>query len=302
MVVSRRPAMGEAAFRHYLRMQARHRQYITAHGQALAARAIAESAENAAAWDALQARMPAGAGPAPLRLVLPTGPRRSVRQPEERRERYHRHLAGIIDEARAMDATTTADSAACAEAAVGGSGMAGSLCAFCGGGCCTMGGEQAYLSAKTMRRFMDGHPALSNAEVLSAYLGRVAPATRTGSCINQTGAGCSLPRDMRSDICNRFSCEPLAHLEAAACGPAPVRTVLIVRRKQDHWQRANPSLDNAMNACAVLDGTGLRRIPLAALARPAAGGRGIECDSKALQAPTSSSILVQQNAARQTGD
>lgn len=266
MAVSRRMEMGEAGFRHFLAMQAGQRQYIAAHGQAMAAREIAESSANAAAWDALQARLAPAAGLEPLRLVLPTGPRRSAPPPRERRERYRLHLVRIIGEARAMAPGAAHDGDVDAGAATGGSGMAGRLCGFCGGGCCTMGGEQAYLGAQTMRRFMDGHPQSSDEDVLSAYLGRVAARTRIGSCINQTGAGCSLSRDMRSDICNRFACEPLARLEAAARAAQPVQTVLIVRRKQDHWQRANLHLDNAVNACAVLRETGLRRVRLAALA------------------------------------
>jgi hypothetical protein len=267
MIVSRRREMSEPNFRHYLAMQVGQRQFIAAHGQATAARELAEARENGATWDALQARLADADGPEVLRLVLPTGPRRSVRPPDERHERYRLHLGRIIAEANAMAPGAEAgQSGAGSESS--GAGMAGRLCAFCGGGCCTLGGEQAYLGADTMRRFMDAHPALSNEEVLSAYLGRVAARTRSGSCINHTATGCTLPRAMRSDICNRFACEPLARLEAAARAAQPVQTVFIVRRKQDHWQRANPHLDNAVNACAVLRETGLRRIPLAALSGP----------------------------------
>jgi hypothetical protein len=265
MILGRRAEMGEPNFRHYLAMQAGVRRYIAAHGAALTAREHAESGENGAAWDALQARLHADAEPAPLRLVLPTGPRRSARPLEERRERYRLHLVRIIEDARAMAPGFAPGDPDGDMETSGGAGMAGRLCGFCGGGCCTMGGEHAYLSADTIRGYVDRRPGLSNEDVLSAYLGRVAARTRIGSCINQTGAGCSLPREMRSDICNRFACEPLARLEAAARGPLPVQTVLIVRRKQDHWQRANPHLDNAVNACAVLRETGLRRVPLVAL-------------------------------------
>jgi hypothetical protein len=283
MVVSRRAEMGEANFRHYLAVQVQNRQYITARTAAQAARELAESRENGAAWDALRARLPAMPEPEPLPLLLPTGPRRSRRVPQARRARYRLHLLRIIGEARALPAGE-APAAAAAEGASGGSGMAGRLCAFCGGGCCTMGGEQAYLSAETMRRFMDGHPGWSDEEVLQAYLGRVATTTRAGSCINQTAAGCSLPREMRSDICNRFSCEPLARLEAARRGPQPVQTVLIVRRQQDHWRRAESARDNAVNACAVMRETGLRRFPPAVLATPLDNqAEGVASGTKTLQ-------------------
>jgi hypothetical protein len=263
MVISRRAEMGEANFDHYLAMEVRKRHYLAARAAALAVREQAESDENARAWNALQRRVPANV--TVLRLVLPTGPRRSIRTSTTRRARYRLHLMRIIEEAQGMPA---AAAPVAATAQSGGTGMAGGLCAFCGGGCCTMGGDQAYLSAATMRRYMDAHPDRSNEEVLSAYLGHVAPATRVRSCSNQTGTGCSLPREMRSDICNRFSCEPLARLEAAEHGLQPVQAVLLVRRRQDHWRREDPHVDNGLNACAVMGVNGLRRLsPARLLAR-----------------------------------
>ena len=264
MVVQRRTGMSEAGFRHYLALEARQRRYMAELGAAVAARAALEARENAGAWEAMRARLTQPSAEEPLLLVLPTGPRRSRPVPAARRERYRLHLARIVEEARAASATAPpedVDAITSAAAAADGSGMAGRLCAFCGGGCCTKGGEHAYLGAATVRRFMDRQPGMSNEEVLAAYLERLPAAGRTGSCINHTASGCSLPRAMRSDICNRFACEPLARVEAAAQGPAPLQAIFIVRRKQDHWRSANPALENAVNACAVLDERGLRRMP-----------------------------------------
>jgi hypothetical protein len=310
MAVSRRGQMSEPNFRHYLDMQAEHRRYILARTAALAARELAEAGENETAWNALRARLPAAADTQPLRLLLPTGPRRSCRLPQERRARYRMHLLRIIEEARTL-APDAAGLEAIEEPPSGGSGMAARLCAFCGGGCCTKGGERAYLDAATLRRFMDAQPGIADEAVLQAYLDRVAPVTRSGSCINQTATGCSLPRAMRSDVCNRFACEPLARLEAAQEGTVRPQTVLIVRRRQDHWQRTNPELDNAINAGAILGPAGLRRVAFAVLPGASSGsadaGAGtrdaaVVSGSKTLQACTSSPILVEQNAAGRTGE
>ena len=143
--------------------------------------------------------------------------------------------------------------------------MPSRLCALCGGGCCTRGGDKAYLSAATLRRFMNAQPQLSTAEVAAAYLDRVSARTQTDSCINHTGQGCSLPSEMRSDICNRFSCESLARLQAAQRGPEAEHVMLIVRRKQDHWHRAEPGLDNAVTDYVVLRETGVQRVARSAL-------------------------------------
>ena len=100
--------------------------------------------------------------------------------------------------------------------------------------------------------------------MVAAYLDRVGVKSQTGSCINHGAQGCSLPKEMRSDICNRFSCESLARLQASQRGANAVHVVLIVRRKQDHWHRAEPGLDNAVNAYALLHESGVRRFARAA--------------------------------------
>jgi hypothetical protein len=255
MVVSRRVEMGEAGFKYYLQMQARHAQHRAAMAQASIARELAEVQENADGWSALRERLPAGLAPDPLRLLLPTGPRKASRVTAERRERYRVHLLQIVAEVRCID-TVTLPAASVPAAPATTSSMTGRLCALCGGGGCTRGGDKAYLSAETMRRFVDSQPALSAGEVVAAYLDRVADQTQAGSCINHTGRGCSLPKEMRSAICNRFSCKSLARLQAAQRAQEPVHAVLIVRRKQDHWDRAEPGLDNAVNAYALLRESG----------------------------------------------
>lgn len=258
MVASRRAEMGEAGFRHYLQMQARHTQHRAALAQEALKRKADEVAENAAAFSALRKRVKVVSEP--LALLLPTGPARASRVTAQRRARYLAHLVEITAEAKNLPA---AQVAAVAPRAEGTSSMPGSLCALCRGGCCTRGGEKAYLSAETMRRFMDAQPEFSSDAVVAAYLDRVTKRAQTGSCINHTAQGCSLPKEMRSDICNRFSCESLATLQAAQRAPEQVAVVIVVRRKQDHWRRAEPGMDNAVNALALLRETGAKRFALA---------------------------------------
>lgn len=279
MVVDRRVQMGDAGFRHYLGTQAQQRQrqalLAAASAAVSAARRQAEAEENARAWAALRARLALAPADEALRLSLPSGPLRARRLAAGRRARYLAHLLKIAGEAAAAAPTGPtgpsgpdigADSATPAVA----SSLPGRLCALCGGGCCTRGGEHAYLSAPTLRRFMDAHPGLSTDQVVAAYLDRVAVKTQSGSCINHTRDGCSLPRAMRSDICNSYACESLTRLQAAH-HEHPVQVVLIVRRRQDQWRRADPGLDNAFTGGAVLRESGTLRVPAAFLRAPAAG-------------------------------
>ncbi len=266
MIVSRRDDMGDAGFRHYLQLQARHTQHRAAMTQLAMARKAAEAGENELAFDGLRRRLGAAPGQAPLRLLLPHGPRRANKLGALRRARYRAHLVDIIAEAALIGATPAGAIVVAAPApAAPLSTLPGQLCAMCGGGCCTRGGDKAYLSAETMRRVMDARPALSPDAVLAAYMERLVDRTQAGSCINHTGRGCSLPHDMRSDICNRFSCESLAKLQAAQRAPEAVHTVLVVRRKQDHWHRNEQAVDNAITGLAVVREAGTVRIGLGTL-------------------------------------
>jgi hypothetical protein len=259
MVASRRAEMSEAGFRHYLQMQARHTRHLAALNAAQARRKAAEAGENTAAFALLRARAGGPPDSEPLHLLLPSGPRRASVLGAQRRARYRQHLQAVI--AEALTDGPPAPASAPTPARAQHEQMLGQVCALCAGGCCTKGGEQAYLSADTIRRFMLARPELSPDAVLHAYLERLSDKTQAGSCINHTRQGCSLPKEMRSDICNRFSCESLARLQAAQRAPQALPVVLIVRRKQDHWRRAEPGLDNAVNALAVLGAAGLRRVP-----------------------------------------
>lgn len=258
MVVARRADMGDVAFGHYLRREVQQKREHRAREAALSARRAAETAENAGTWAALRtyARLPDDA-PGVLQLLIPCGPRRARPVGPVRRARYRAHLAAVAAAAAALAPGGAAESADAASAA---SSMPGRLCGLCGGGCCTRGAEHAYLSPPILRRFMDAHPRLSPDEVVAAYLDRLSVNSQAGSCINHTRAGCSLPRAMRSDICNDFACTALAQLQAAQSGPDAASVVLVVRRGQDQWQRDRPDLANPVNGAAVLRETGAGRM------------------------------------------
>jgi len=262
MVVARRAAMDEAGFRHYLRAQAGLRVQLTAHTVATVARRAQEESTNAHAWHVLQRFAQVDSASDALRLVLPSGPRRARKLAAARRACYREHLTTVAAEAAALPPGAPSDGCDTELAAAQvNSSLPGRLCGQCAGGCCTRGGEQAYLSAQTLRRFMDTQPGMDAAAVVDAYLGRLERSTQAGSCINHTRAGCSLPRAMRSDICNSFACAPLARVLTAQQGGQPPRALLVVQRAQDHWRRADPTRDNDIVGAAVLDEAGARRLP-----------------------------------------
>jgi hypothetical protein len=97
-----------------------------------------------------------------------------------------------------------------AEASAVESPLFGAGCRLCRGSCCRTGAEHAYLNIKQIREFIGDHPELSaEEEVIDAYLSHVPELSIENSCIFHGERGCTLPREMRSDMCNRWLCPGL---------------------------------------------------------------------------------------------
>jgi hypothetical protein len=73
---------------------------------------------------------------------------------------------------------------------------------------------------------MAANPHLRPREVLENYLDRLANRTNQNSCIYHGPQGCFLPRDMRSDTCNRWFCIGANRLRNEIGAEAPAETVL----------------------------------------------------------------------------
>ncbi len=134
--------------------------------------------------------------------------------------------------------------------------LAPALCGFCGGRCCRYGaGTHGFVSAGLLRRWLQRHPQATPADAAAAYLQRLPRQHVQGSCPHHGRHGCTLPHEMRSDICNRYACDAL-------------------RRLQDHpeFGRAVAAMDRAeaLGPVALLRPEGARVLPRA----PRGRGRG----------------------------
>ncbi len=96
------------------------------------------------------------------------------------------------------------------------------LCAFCAGRCCRLGAlHNAFVRADLVRRWLVRHEGRTWADAVDDYLRHIPRRHANGSCLNHGERGCTLPREMRSDICNEFACDPLVSVrEFAAVDPA----------------------------------------------------------------------------------
>ncbi len=138
------------------------------------------------------------------------------------------------------------------------------VCAVCEGGCCVQGENTAYLTPRTIHRFMDANPTMSPDDVHQAYVDRIPTETVTDSCINQSPTGCALPREMRSDTCNSYYCDGLTNWHDS---PPEQRgdQLLVVRRTKKLWG-AYPGDPNDVMKVAIVDCTGTADVTDTALA------------------------------------
>jgi hypothetical protein len=151
--------------------------------------------------------------------VIPASRRRVTNLPVRRRRAFRDHLNRLITEVGESRASSPGQAVlpgvpASSETVVPALQVVlGRACAVCGGSCCEHGEDHAYLTAATIRRYMAEHPDQRPCDVLAAYLGRVGNRTFAGSCVFHQPGGCNLPREMRSDTCNRHFCPGLIEFQ-----------------------------------------------------------------------------------------
>lgn len=133
--------------------------------------------------------------------------------PAAARAAQARHLAALA--AGVLPAPTPAPPPVAATPALG------QACAFCRGRCCRYGaGRHAFITGQQLARWVAAHPGRTPAEAAADYLRRLPARHVEHSCLHHGAQGCTLPPEMRSDICNGYLCEPVA--QALPLPPAVV--------------------------------------------------------------------------------
>lgn len=204
--------------------------------------------------------------------------------PIERIDSYRLHLERLVDEALAVDVSGTDQAvvdfdegprAVGSESAVQAQlhETSESMCALCQGGCCTKGGNIAFLNGMTLLRVRRDNPDWGRDQLLAAYLDRLKPETVTQSCVNHSSGGCSLPRELRSDTCNNFYCDSLQEYRLHATKEAGPTMLIAVQRGEPNWRRYAVDADQAIRQVVLIDENGVRKYagPLAGQADDAGG-------------------------------
>jgi len=125
------------------------------------------------------------------------------------------------------------------------------LCAQCKGGCCTSGRDNAYLSPITMVRVIENNPTMTEEEIVSLYASYISTDSIAGACINQTGTGCALPNELRSDTCNSYYCPSLLTYQKEA-KPMDSEMILSIQRNRTCWKEPTTSEQDAITNVSLL--------------------------------------------------
>lgn len=229
----------------------------------------AEFGENERIKDHLSQFHPLGAGRTIQVTQIPSGLTHAQSTDSIRIGEYTDHLNAVINEAQSadsleelMDDQTLAahESLLMQDERINGntalSGEVARLCALCKGGCCSSGGNHAYIKAVTIRRLMDSLQ-VDGETLLSFYLVHVPEQAVVGSCINQTEKGCSLPKEYRSDVCNLYLCgEVERHLDWKEYDHSKNDLNLIVQRANNNWDRFETTEKNEVTRLLLIDEKG----------------------------------------------
>ena len=95
--------------------------------------------------------------------------------------------------------------------------IASELCALCRGRCCRQGLQgHAFLEPRDLRGWLAQRSGAGWADAVDHYLQFVATEHLQASCLFHGAQGCTLPRERRSEVCNRFACAALDQLRDVA--------------------------------------------------------------------------------------
>jgi hypothetical protein len=132
-------------------------------------------------------------------VIVPRSDRALSPTPPERIEKLRERLAAILTRMRTNEPASSVRPGPDGFAAR----VAASACTLCKGWCCKNGDDDGFLDEATLARVW---PGMTAAAIVHMYVERVPNIGYEGSCIFHGEKGCTLPRDLRSNVCNVYFC------------------------------------------------------------------------------------------------
>jgi hypothetical protein len=256
-VLSRKKILNESSYKQYFSLQSAQIkgtiELVKLKKKRLAEKRNMENKENVSCW---MRAMNHDHGYDPDQYpytVVPTNSKRITRLPEHRKKLFRESLLHLINKAMPglaqkngpteEDQTEkdtpheTVEDELLFEA---------KACSICKGGCCSIGEEHAFIKQETIFRYMSNHPDQKPEQVLEAYMAYLPDESFEESCVNHTETGCSLPRDMRSHVCNGYVCESLIKLKDLFADTPVPEGVFFISRAQNNWNKDTLDVDNSI--------------------------------------------------------
>ena len=142
-----------------------------------------------------QARVTVSIVPYQNRPVLPTTPKQQ--------QRFWKQLDRLMDFAFREEPGVVRHDREDAEQGP----LMDAACILCKGQCCLNGGpNNAFLEVEDIQRFRIRNPGATREDIRAAYAALMPEKTSVMSCVFHGEYGCTLPREMRSQLCNSFVC------------------------------------------------------------------------------------------------
>jgi len=164
--------------------------------------------------------------------IVPRNHVRSTRMRKTRRRELEAHVRQKLVDMREQTAEQIARHRAQPEPLPAELGpLFGATCAACRGHCCRGAGTHAFINERTLQEYLTRHPGASDDEVVAAYLSHVPARSQLPGCVYQGPKGCTLPRDMRSAICNSHLCHGLERALAHHREVAPLHALHVLHRE-----------------------------------------------------------------------
>jgi hypothetical protein len=135
-------------------------------------------------------------------VIVPRSDRGPVPTPPQRVENLRKRLAALLTRMRANEPASSVRPGPDGFAAR----VATTACTLCKGWCCKYGDDDGFLDEATLARVW---PDMTVDAIVHMYVGRVPDMGYEGSCIFHGEKGYTLPRDLRSNVCNVYFCGDL---------------------------------------------------------------------------------------------
>lgn len=137
-----------------------------------------------------------------------------VRVSTDERQAHQAHLEALARTLASESAVEPNPAPPAPDSEAGTEPLAGPLCQFCAGRCCRYGAaSHGFVDAPLLRRWLARHPGASPTDAAAFYLARLPRWHVARSCLHHGRNGCTLTREMRSDICNHYACDALRQLQ-----------------------------------------------------------------------------------------